>query len=128
MRKKFVELNEVEKSTLREGRKNAIGQSFQQRCHCLLLSSEGYQVKALARIFQVSEITVYGWLRRWEKGGIVGLRDKVGRGRKAILQAADLPQIKHRVQENAQRLKVARLILKEELGRTREARRCRAVF
>ncbi len=81
------------------------------------MSSEGYQVKQLARIFRVSEICVYGWLKRWESSGIVGLRDKEGRGRKPILRAEDLAQIKKRVQENAQRLKIARALLKEELGR-----------
>ncbi len=45
------------------------------------------------------------------------MRDKAGRGRRAILQAEDLAVIKEKVQENAQRLKIARSILKEELGR-----------
>ncbi len=74
-------------------------------------------MKELAEIFRVSEISIYGWFKRWETGGIVGLRDKQGRGRKAILQKKDLAQIKQTVQENAQRLKIARSILKEELGR-----------
>ena len=117
MKKKFIKLNEAEKVTLQEGGKNGKTKAFRERCHCLWLSSEGYQVKELARIFQVSEICVYGWLKRWEKSGIVGLRDKEGRGRKPILQAEDLPQIKRQVQENAQRLKIARQKLKEELGR-----------
>ncbi len=117
MKKKFIELNEAEKITLQEGMKNGKARAFRERCHCLVLSSEGYQVKEIAQIFRVSEICVYGWLKRWEKGGIVALRDKEGRGRKAILQAEDFPQIKQCVQENAQRLKIARQKLKEELGR-----------
>ena len=117
VRKKFIELNEAEKITLQEGNKNGKAKAFQERCHCLLLSSQGYQVKELAQIFRVSEISVYGWLKRWEKSGIVGLRDKAGRGRKPILKAEDLPQVKACVRENAQRLKVARRQLKEELGR-----------
>jgi transposase len=117
MKKKFIGLNEVEKITLQEGHKNGKTQSFRERCHCLVLSSEGYQVKKLARIFRVSEISIYAWFKRWEKGGIVGLRDKEGRGRKTILQKEDLAQIKQTVQENAQRLKIARQKLKEELGR-----------
>jgi len=117
MKKKFIELNEVEKITLQEGEKNGKAKTFRERCHCLRLSSEGYQVKELASIFRVSEISIYTWFKRWEAGGIVGLRDKAGRGRKAILQAEDLAIIKEKVQENAQRLKIARSILKEELGR-----------
>ena len=117
MKKKFIELSEVEKITLQEGEKNGTATTFRQRCQCLRLSSEGYQVKELAQVFQVSEICVYSWFKRWEAGGIVGLRDKAGRGRKPILRAEDLSIIKEKVQENAQRLKVARAHLKEELGR-----------
>jgi transposase len=117
MKKKFIGLAEAEKLTLQEGHKNGKVQAFQVRCHCLVLSSEGYEVKELARIFRVSEISIYTWFKRWEKGGIAGLRDKAGRGRKPILRAEDLAQIKERVQENAQRLKIAREKLKEELGR-----------
>ncbi len=117
MQKKFIKLNEAEKVTLQEGSKNGKTKAFRERCHCLWLSSEGYQVKELARIFRVSEICVYGWLKRWETSGIVGLKDKEGRGRKPILRAEDLPQVKRRVQENAQQLKIARQKLREELGR-----------
>ena len=117
MKKKFIELSETEQITLQEGKKNGTAQAFRQRCHCLLLSAEGYAVKELALIFQVGEMCIYGWLKRWETGGITGVRDKPGRGRRAILQAEDLAIIKDKVQANAQRLKVAREQLKEELGR-----------
>ncbi len=117
VKKKLVELNEIEKTILREGMKNHHAHLFRERCHCLLLSAEGYEIKGLAAVFPVSQMTIYNWLRRWEKGGISGLKDLAGRGRKPILQAADLPQVKARVQENAQQLKIARHQLKEELGR-----------
>ncbi len=97
--------------------KNGKSHLFRERCHCLLLSDDGYQVKDLAEVFRVSQITIYGWLRRWQQGGLVGLRDLPGRGRKPILQSVDLPQIKRRVQENAQQLKLAREKLKEDLAR-----------
>ena len=44
----------------------------------------------------MSEISVYSWFRRWEKGGIAGLRDKKGHGRKPVLMAEDLPQSKNK--------------------------------
>lgn len=117
MKKKFIELDEVQKKTLQEGHKNSKAKTFQMRCHCLVLSSEGYQVKELAQVFRVSEICIYSWFKRWEKDGLAGLRDKAGRGRKSILRDEDLAVIKERVQENAQRLKIAREKLKAELGR-----------
>lgn len=117
MKKKYIKLDEAEKTTLQEGHKNGKITAFQKRCHCLLLSSEGYEVKELARVLRVSEISIYAWFKRWETSGIVGLRDKPRGGRRAILQPEDLAQVKERVQENAQRLKIAREKLKEDLGR-----------
>jgi hypothetical protein len=45
MKKKFIQLGESEKITLQEGHRNGKTKAFQERCHCLLLSSEGYEVK-----------------------------------------------------------------------------------
>lgn len=117
MQKKFIQLSEAEKITLQEGMKNGKSHLFRARCHCLLLSAEQGEVKDLAAVFRVSLITVYGWLKRWENSGLVGLRDLPGRGRKPILKPADLLQIKMRVQQNAQQLKLAREKLKEDLKR-----------
>lgn len=117
MQKRFVQLTTEEIITLQEGRKNGTTHLFRQRCQCLLLSQEGYEVKDLAQVCAVSPITIYGWLNRWEADGIVGLKDKPGRGRKPILSAADFQAVKRRVQENAQQLRRARAALKEELER-----------
>lgn len=117
MKKKFIELDEVQKITLQEGHKNGKAKTFQERCHCLVLSSQSYEIKELAQTFRVSEICICGWFKRWEQSGLVGLRDKPGRGRKPILRDEDLALVKEKVQENAQRLKVAREELKAELGR-----------
>ncbi len=117
MKKKFIQLTEEEKITLQEGMKNGKAHLFRERSHCLLLSNDGYEVKDLAVVFRVSQITIYGWLNRWERRGLVGLRDKPGKGRKPILTGEDLPKVKQRVQENAQQLREARLKLKEELKR-----------
>lgn len=117
MQKKFIQLIKAEKITLQEGMKNGKAHLFRERCHCLLLSAEGYEVKDLAEVFRVSQITIYSWFKRWERGGIVGLKDKPGRGRKPILTDEDLPAVKERVKENAQQLRHARQRLKAELGR-----------
>ena len=97
--------------------KNGTAHLFRKRCHCLILSSEGDQVKDLAEVLGISANTIYGWLNRWEKKGVVGLRDRAGRGRKPILSVAHYAQVKRRVQENAQPLRLARMHLKEDLER-----------
>ena len=102
---------------MQEGMKNGTAHLFRKRCHCLILSNEGYEVKDLAQILDLSANTIYEWLNRWEIKGVVGLRDKVGRGRKPILTSSDFAQVKRRVQENAQQLRLARLELKEDLER-----------
>ncbi len=117
MQQKFVQLTSEEIITLQEGMKNGAAYLFRKRCHCLILSRDGYQVKDLAQVFGVSLITIYSWLKRWEKRGIVGLKDLPGRGRKPILSAQDLAQVKRRVQENAQQLRLARVNLQAELAR-----------
>jgi transposase len=117
VQKRFIQLTSEETITLQEGMKNGIAHLFRKRCHCLILSSEGYEVKDLAQVLGVSPVTIYGWLNRWEEKGVVGLRDLPGRGRKPILTLADFAQVKERVQENAQQLRLARVRIKEELER-----------
>ncbi len=117
VQKRFIQLTTEETITLQEGMKNGTAHLFRKRCHCLILSSEGYQVKDLAEVLGVSTNTIYDWLNRWEKKGAVGLRDRAGRGRKPILSVADYAQVKRRVQQNAQQLRLARMHLKEDLER-----------
>jgi transposase len=117
VQKRFIQLTSEEIITLQEGMKNATAHLFRKRCHCLILSSEGYQVKDLAQVLDVSSNTIYEWLNRWEKKGVVGLRDLPGKGRKPILSLSDFAQVKLRVQENAQQLRLARVQLKEDFER-----------
>jgi transposase len=82
-----------------------------------LLSNEGKEVKDIAEILQVSTISIYTWLHRWQEKGVVGLMNQKGQGRKAILLQADADTIKDKVQANAQQLKQAREELKKELNK-----------
>jgi hypothetical protein len=59
MKKKFIELTKAKKIALQEDEKNEKTKAFRERCYCLRSSSQGYQVKELASIFRVSEISVY---------------------------------------------------------------------
>jgi transposase len=117
MQKKYVKLTREEILTLQEGRKNHHSYQFRDRCHCLLLSNEGKQVKQIAGILQVSTISIYSWLQRWQEKGLVGLLNQKGQGRKAILLQNEGEKIKQKVQANAQQLKLAREELKKELNK-----------
>ena len=117
MEKKYIKLTSEEIITLQQGRKNHTLHQFRDRCHCLLLSNEGKEVKEIAQILQVSTITIYNWFHRWEEKGIVGLLNQKGQGRKAILLQSERETIKEKVQANAQKLKQAGEELKKELNK-----------
>lgn len=115
MRKKFIKLTDQEIATLRQGPTHHPSAPVRDRCHCLLLSHQGQQVKELAWIFAVIPLTVYSWFYRWEERGLVGLFNKKGVGRKAILTPSESEIIKQKVQANHQKLSLARQELKAEL-------------
>lgn len=115
--KRYIKLEFSEVLTLEEGYKNVSHHQFKSRCHCLLLSHQGYDMVTLKTIFQVSHPTITNWFDSWEEQGIVGLWNKSGQGRKAILTDSDKPLIKSKVQASPQQLKQVRLELKEELNK-----------
>lgn len=107
---RFVKLTAAELITLQEGHKNGSQFQFRNRCQCLILSDQGKTVPELAQFFEVSNITVYGWFDRWQEGGIVGLMNKPGRGRKPILSLQNprhVSSVKAAVGKNAQSVKTA---------------------
>jgi len=61
------------------------GYQFQNRCHAILLSNQGYAPSEIKDIFRVTVHTVYTWFNRWETGGIKGLKNAIGQGRKPSL-------------------------------------------
>lgn len=115
--KRYIKLEPSEVITLKEGYKNVSHHQFKSRCHCLLLSHQGHDMAILKTIFQVSHPTITNWFDSWQQQGIVGLWNKSGQGRKAILTDSDKPLIKSKVQASPQQLKQVRLELKEELNK-----------
>lgn len=105
---RFVKLSEAELITLQEGHKNGSQFQFRNRCQCLVFSHQGSTVAELAEFFEINPVTIYGWFDRFESGGIVGLMNKPGRGRKPILSLQNpihIASVKTAVQKNAQSLK-----------------------
>lgn len=64
------------------------------RAHCILLINSEYEIKELCQILGVSRKTVYNWKHNWSKFKLVGLYDRVGRGRKKIFNPEQKEQIK----------------------------------
>jgi transposase len=53
------------------------------------LNAQGWNVPAIAEIYECHEHTVRATLRRWQKGGLSGLWEAPGRGAKASWSEAD---------------------------------------
>lgn len=113
--KRYIKLESSEVITLEEGYKNVSHHQFKSRCHCLLLSNQGYDMASLARIFGVTQPSITHWFDNWEQKGIVSLWNQSGQGRKFILTQSDEAIIKAKVQNSPQELKKVREELKEEL-------------
>ena len=114
---KVIELTVAEREELENGYRNGQTHSFRQRCQMVLLKSDGRTSVEVVGILGSCEMTVNNWLRRYQAEGVSGLRTRPGRGRKSILQAADLEQVKRAVKQSRQRISQARAELEKSLGK-----------
>lgn len=95
--------------------------SYQERnrCQCILLSNQGYQVQTLAKLYKVSELSIYKWFDRFEKAGVEGLKNQKGKGRKPILtisNAIHVEVVEKEIEKEKQRLKIAKQEIETKLG------------
>ena len=114
---KVIELTKQQREALENGYRNGKTHSFRQRCQMVLLKSEKRSSLEVVAILGGCEMTVNNWLNRYQAQGIKGLQTRSGRGRKAILQAEDLEQVKEAVRQSRQKISVARQELEETLGK-----------
>jgi len=114
---KVIELTADQREELENGYRNGQTHSFRRRCQMILLKSEERTSIEVVGILGSCEMTINNWLKRYEAEGIKGLRTRPGRGRKAILQAVDLKQIKAAVRQSRQKISVARIELEASLGK-----------
>jgi len=114
---KVIELTAVEREELENDYRHGRTHSFRQRCQMVLLKSEKRSLLEVVSVLGGCEMTVNNWLNRYQREGIEGLRTRPGRGRKAILQAVDLEQVKRAVRQSRQKISIARAELEERLGK-----------
>ena len=92
---RYISLTETERLTLEEAYSNHSSKVFRSHCQAILLSSNGFQVKKLSKIFEVRTRTIYTWMNSWESEGIYGLMIHPGRGRKRKLSITDDNLVEH---------------------------------
>lgn len=113
-----IELSAEANKVLEKEYRSSTNASYRERCKVILLKSEGRSTKEVGGIVKMHRITVNKWLSRYEAEGIEGLRTKPGRGRKPIFnQVTDAEKVRLAVSQDRQRLKQAKVILEQEIGK-----------
>lgn len=92
-------------SLLQRLHRSSVHHVVRQRAHCLLLNHQGWKQKELSEILGVSLKTISNWFRAWEDRGLLGLYDRVGRGRKPKLTDEQKEQIREWGKEHPKQLK-----------------------
>ena len=78
------------KSLLRSDEQFVIG----MRLYAVYLVSCGKSSRKLEELYDTSFKQITNWVHRFEKNGLEGLRDRIGRGRKKSLSDTQLMQLK----------------------------------
>lgn len=86
-----IHLTPEEEGTLTDLRvAQNLPQRTRDRAHMLRLNAQGWNVPAIAEMFECHPHTVRATLRRWEERGLGGLWEAPGRGAKPKWQVSDL--------------------------------------
>lgn len=113
------DLSEEQKQALEEGHKTGKSHRFRTRCQAILLSHQGYSVQELARLFKVSDLSIYKWMDRFKDGDVKALQTQPGKGRKALLKLdnqAHVELVETQIQQQNQRVKLAKEQIQKQLG------------
>lgn len=114
-----LQLSQHQRNELENGYRNGKQHAFRKRCHLVLLKADARSSKDVGAIVGLHPVSVNSWLTRYEQEGLNGLKTKPGRGRKPILDPEqDREQIRAAVQQERQRLKQAKHLLEQELGKS----------
>jgi transposase len=88
-----IQLSEKDRALLLENTKPRIQYRFVQRARVILLAADRHQNNDIAERVGLSFVAVCKWRQRYAKHGIVGLKDKVGRGRPKQLTHDQILQV-----------------------------------
>jgi len=103
---KFVApLSDPEIQTLTDMHRLHPSRRARMRAHSVLLSHQGFSLRHIADIYQVSRYAVSAWLERWQKAGLVGLYDHPRSGRPPRLTREEPHKVDQYLQEHPKDLK-----------------------
>jgi transposase len=87
----LTEADDIMLSELR--RATTVPQRTRDRAHMLRLNAQGWNVPAIAEMFECHDHTVRATIRRWQASGLSGLWEASGRGAKPRWQEEDIKYI-----------------------------------
>lgn len=122
-RKLEIILTPEQRTELEHCYKTGKSHAFRQRCRMVLLKSSGKLTKDICQIVGIkSQNQVNSWIRRYEScyatTGISVLHNADGQGRKPIFDSkTESDKIKLVVQQERQKLSIAKDILEKELNK-----------
>lgn len=113
-----IALSLDERAALESGYKSSDSAIYSRRCHIILLKSQGLPSKQIASFLDITDQAVNNWVKRYRSEGLDGLKTKPGQGRKPILdKEQDAIKVRLAVQQERQRLKIAKDQLSQELNK-----------
>lgn len=74
-------LSKHDKSELKLIMKESDIPRVRMRSHAVILSSNGYSIEEISKIYEIDRDTVSSWLKRWEERSFNGLYDEKKTGR-----------------------------------------------
>ncbi len=84
----------------RKGRRS----SKDERIDAIRLLEQGYTKVQVARIFNVTESSVYGWQKAYREGGLAALSTKIASGRKRLLTDKQMLELSRYLRLNPRQL------------------------
>jgi len=113
-----ISLTDDEDRTLSELRQaQTVPQRTRDRAHMLRLNAQGWNVPAIAEIFECHEHTVRATIERWKQHGLGGLWEASGRGAKRRWQEADIEHLEQCLEEDQRTYTSGQLSVKLEHDR-----------
>jgi transposase len=86
----------------RKGRRS----SHEERIQAIQLIAQGYTKREVANILQVTEASVYGWQKAYQKGGLAELSTKIASGRKRLLSDEQMLKLARMLRLNPRQLEL----------------------
>jgi transposase len=107
-------LSDTEIQTLTDMQHFHPSRRARMRAHGLLLSHQGFSMRRVAAVYQVSRYAVAEWIERWQSAGLVGLYDHPRSGRPPSLTPDKQHKVDQYLQEHPKDLQQVVHLLEQE--------------